>query len=96
MKLLSGRNFEVQQQQLVTPNLGFSLTNALAQQIVQMDSGEQVKFILAQRLFFSHATSKKAIVKVEGIFTMVILTVVFFAVFLLTAGHFTTGLFVAV
>ena len=59
MKLLSGRNFEDQQQQLVTPNLGFSLTNALAQQIVQMDSGEQVKFILAQRLFFSHATSNR-------------------------------------
>ena len=58
MKLLSGRNFEDQQQQFVTPNLGFSLTNALAQQIVQMDSGDQVKFILAERLLFSHATSK--------------------------------------
>ena len=53
MKLLSGRNYEGQQE-LLTTNPGFSLTNALAQQIVQMDSGDQVKFNFSAKLeFFS-------------------------------------------
>ena len=51
MKLLSGRNYEAQQE-LLTTNPGFSLTNALAQQIVQMDSGDQVKFNFNAKTFF--------------------------------------------
>ena len=55
LKLLSGSNDH--QSQLLTQNRGFSLTNALAQQIVQMDSGDQVRKIsLAQRYVCSHAT----------------------------------------
>jgi len=49
MKLLSGRNYEAQQKSWTT-NPGFSLTNALAQQIVQMDSGDQVKFNFSAKL----------------------------------------------
>ena len=44
MKLLSGG--EQHQSQLMTNHRGFDLTNALAQQIVQMDSGQEVSFKL--------------------------------------------------
>ena len=55
LKLLSGSNDH--QSQLLTQNRGFSLTNALAQQIVQMDSGDQVRKIsLTQRYVCSHST----------------------------------------
>ena len=42
MKLLSGG--EQHQAQLMTNHRGFDLTGALAQQIVQKDSGQEVSF----------------------------------------------------